>query len=230
MTIDEFHTSFRQLYNKPVGGYLSPEEIDNLLWIVLYQSANEKLGNPDKYALGKAITNTGHGISQKVRDDLSYLETITTIPLTSGVGIVPSDYLYLLEVFLPQGRSFDTNPSANRTDVDIVGLGAWTTRKQDQLLEVSEDYPIARQVNQNIEIAPDTISSINITYLRKPLKPKWNYDVVINRPVYNPIGSIQIDMLEGAHNDLLFKTLTLAGMQLKDGEMYGLATQEQRNN
>jgi hypothetical protein len=230
MGIDDFHTKFRQLFNKPLGGYISPEEIDNYLEMVLWQFATSRVGSPEKYAIGKGVTNNGYSISQRVKDDLSTLETPSTLTVTAGVATLPVDYFYLLEIHLPQGRSFDINPSANRTNVEIIDNGAWTMRLQDQLLEVSEDYPIALQFENLINVAPNTITSIDITYLRKPLKPKWNYTVVSDRPVYNPTGSVQIDMVESTHNDLLMKTLKLAGMQLKDGEMYGLATQEERNN
>ncbi len=226
MGIDQFHTLFRQLYNKPLGGYLSPEEIDNYLEMGTWEFMNDRIGNPEQYVPGRAITNKGYSISQKVRDELSTLETPGSISFTSGTGLLPANYFYLIELHLPQPRSFDPYAGAS-TNVDIIDRAAFSFRLQDQLLLVSEDYPIACQFGDNVSIAPDTITTADISYLRLPNKAKWNYTVVGGRPVYDPTGSVEIDLKESTHNNLLMRTLILAGMQLKDSEMFTLASQEE---
>ena len=72
--------------------------------------------------------------------------------------------------------------------------------------------------------------SINISYIKKPTSPKWNGFNVGTGFLYNETGSNNFDLHGSEENKLVIKILQLAGVSIKDPNLYQIASAEDTKN
>ena len=59
-----------------------------------------------------------------------------------------------------------------------------------------------------------------MTYLRKPITPIWGYTVVNNRPVYDPVSSVNFEISEDNLNELVFNSLAYFGINMREQQIF----------
>jgi hypothetical protein len=70
-----------------------------------------------------------------------------------------------------------------------------------------------------------------LDYFRTPIKPEWNYTIVNNRPVYDPLTSVNFEWDSFAMNNIAGIFLELFATTIKDAELtaFAQAFQQQSN-
>jgi len=93
--------------------------------------------------------------------------------------------------------------------------------------------PIYYLRNTSIIVAPTEITSIDVNYIRKPVKVEWTYVIVGDVALVNPdetIGYQDFELHPSEETDLVIKILGLAGITLKDPNLYQIASTEDNKN
>jgi len=87
--------------------------------------------------------------------------------------------------------------------------------------------------NESIVVLPKEIKNIDVNYIRKPKPAKWTYIVVGEKALSNPdpaVGYQDFELHVSEETKLVVKILALAGVTLKDANLYQIATTEDNKN
>lgn len=114
-------------------------------------------------------------------EDLGFLKVIgSTVALSSGVGTLPTVPSYRRLIGDPYYTDTSVTPNKTRY-IDVVTSKEFTYRQRDYLTQATTVYPICVIGTQTgdyktqIRVAPTTITSIFIDYLRDPATPFLDY-------------------------------------------------------
>ncbi len=207
MTVEELRIFIFAIANKDMTGNLpTPSEYNSFL----------ARGVEDKFRFEYGLRQIQNGVyyqnSQNSTDALMKFITSVSISATvPGVFVLPVDYVHVSSVgYVDNGI---------RRMVEILNEDEWNYRLNSPVTPPTSKYPIARFVSGAIVVYPQTVGSIEFVYLRKPTSPVWNYSIVNDEPVYNSIGSVQIEFPDIYHIDIARIILSYMGIEFKDGEL-----------
>lgn len=167
----------------------------------------EKLGNTAKYQVSHPIPPVSYQITKKVSEDLRPFLNEQTLTLTASKFILPTGFVYPTSLRKSQGGR----------KIDVVDDDKVAQRLESQLLEVSEDYPIAEILNNGYRVYPSTLTSVYLKYLRTPVKPIYAVTIDVNdNEVYNDAASVDVEWSALAQEELIARALPALGLNLKD--------------
>src|SRR5882672_7446021 len=179
MSIAAAYDIVRFLYNKAQNGYITPAQFNNLAPIMQMSLINDRIGNVKKYMPHDPTPPYGFALNQKTREEIRpLLVPPTTTPVTAGVATIPDGYLY-----------YDT--------IAVNGKQAQEAT-EDEILELNNSlikppslmFPKFVLHSNGINVYPTSVTSISLSWLRRPITPIWNYTEVNDEPVYAATGGI----------------------------------------
>lgn len=226
MTIDKAYRTLATAYNKNQQGNLTPAQAN--LAFDIYQTSilNDLLGNEQQYQPGMPIPKTGFSINQKNREELRPItKAFQTLAVTAGLVTYPTDYVY-----------YDTMTTVAGLLITEATPDEIAILNQSQIKPPSATYPRFTLFEDGIRIYPSSLTSIKLSYVRKPVTPVWNYTIVNNEPVYAATGGVIGDgvshnweLSELVHLRILFRCAQLFGLNLSMPELtqYALAAEAQ---
>lgn len=216
--IDTIYKVLLTILNKENQGYISPEEF-NLIAInvqnEIFRSYMED-ENLDKNKQNRGLTNNGYAnLSFNQRQRITRFAKNEDLTVTSGVITLPSD-LYLLE---DNGVSTDEGVSIEEVERHSI-VTLMRTESAPTVL-----YPVYESYGTELKIYPNTITDVNVRYIRKPLDPKWTYSIVSNKEMYDPSnGSFQDFELDSSEfTNIVLRMLSYFGINLREAEVVQVA-------
>jgi len=109
------------------------------------------------------------------------------------------------------------------TTVQEVNTNELTTYNLSPLAKPTSSNPIyVRSAKTSINIYPNTLSGdVKYNYIKLPSTPKWAYNVVLGKAVYNGSASDASDfeVHSSEENNLVYKILQLAGISMRDADI-----------
>jgi hypothetical protein len=210
------------ILNKENRGYMTPDEFNKTaaqvqldIFNTYFEDLNQQLRIPDndsEYA--DRIKN--------LKEKISIFEDITYCIYDSG------------------NECFET-PST--LDVYKIGTVIYNGDKEVQSVQANEllelnlspltkpttYYPVYRLKNNRIYVYPNTITSnIEVTYLRKPADPIWNFTA--SAPsytyVYDPSNSVDFELHPVEQTNIITTILMYSGIIIKDPSVVQIASQQ----
>jgi len=191
MNINQMHQFIILLKNEGQGHYNSPEDIDIALNVGSRDKQNEEK---------KLFESTG-----VISDNLSNFKSLATVTFIAGLGNKPTDYDLRLAALT----------SDESEQVDIVPESEWTTRKNDPIDPPTEERPICA-IRDQIQIVPNTVTSMKLHYLRNPGIMTFGYNVTDDQIVYDSGTSTDCDWPESCHEDIVLRACVYLGVPLSD--------------
>ena len=174
-----------------------------------------------------------YATSQIIKDTLApFREKYIFAPgdTPSGLITIPdTQYLDLLSVqieFTEDGR--DVYYPIKMENEDEMG-----DRLNSQIDPVKVSAPVGEMVgSRKIQLYPKVnIYTGTLSYMRRPVKPVYNYTVVGGRViVYNPVGSVQLEWRDVDIDAILLKGLASIGINLSDQEVSQFAQAKSQEN
>ena len=73
-------------------------------------------------------------------------------------------------------------------------------------------------------------ASVTCDFIARPAKVIWNYTTVLNAPQYTATGSVDFELHASEETELIIKILALAGIELRQTDLYQIAKQEEGQN
>jgi len=67
-------------------------------------------------------------------------------------------------------------------------------------------------------------------YIRRPATVNWGYVVLNNKALYNANTSVDFELHSSEETELVMKILSLAGVMLKDPNIYQIASTEDQKS
>jgi len=164
-----------------------------------------------------------YATSQRIKDALiPFKETYNFTTLTSGYVIVPDDtYIKFLDLQI----YFNISDRRIYYPVKLLNEDERADRLNSQIDPVTTTSPIGEQTAvRTFRLYPTHAYNGNVTYLRRPVKPVYGYDVISGRViVYNPSTSTQLEWGQDMINEILIKALKSISINIKDGDVSGFA-------
>lgn len=177
-----------QVYNKigkdAYGNLITPDIYNEAIDYVNIAKVNDFL---EVYEEDQEITDNLRPFIVTLGDN-----GITPLPLDSyGYGILPSDYLRYGRASRYDYENTPTGSNLIYRHIEMVSNKDFSYRLSTSLFSPSLARPVATIQNQKILVRPQGIQTINLTYVRFPNTPVFDYDIITDSgmPYYLPPGT-----------------------------------------
>ena len=219
MTLKESFDFLNFWINKNLGAYYTIIELETLVdrcQMSLYSDLQPK-----------------YATSERIKDALSpFRSTYEFTPLNtvSGYIVLPSNsnYLNLLDVQVSYAIS-------NRTlyaPVLMINEDERAIRLNSQIDPVTITSPLGEIIAPRIiKLYPTSGYTGTVTYLRRPVKPVYAYNVISGRViVFNEANSTNLEWNEATLNQVLIKSLSSIGINLGEADIMQYAQLKTQEN
>lgn len=208
MNIDEAYRLCNYVANKDLSGNaFKPDQFNLLAKVAQMDFISKRLGNIK--TLGPNGTPPfGYQSNRKVHEDLRPLVYGPIgIPIQPNTGLFQYPYNYIWP---------DSIHKLDWTPIWEVASDEYPSVKKSTVTPPTADYPVVVHRGPYGFIDPYTIGTFGMSYVRAPQDPVWNYTVVNNEAVYNPIGSVdfQVNPYTNAHFEICLIMLSMVGINL----------------
>lgn len=214
MTIDESYRLIQFIANKNQRGSIKPADFNMLAPIAQMSVINDRIGNVKKYNPHDPVPEYGWGMNEKTREELrGILNPPLDIPLTIGVGNIPTNFLYVDSIHV----------IATGKIVQVVPQEEFRVLANSIIKPPSADYPFCTLNTSTISVNPTSIVSVRMSYLKTPTTPVWIFTETAGEPVFVPTGSVNFELSPLVHFEICAKILQMIGVNLGDGDVTAFA-------
>ena len=245
VNIDKVYQKVLAFANKEQRGYIHPQEFNLFadqaqmeIFEQYFYDKNQFARIPgNRYEYSDAVNNLEEKIAifEKYNQAVDVREHNTWYPHTFGdvvLGKQITDIYRLGSVSIKYGKSNWVKDNAtghmqnlNRQVVaEKVQINELLERARGSLTKPNKKAPVYTEVpssgDHRIKIYPyphhdRSIDAVNISYIRKPVKPHWGYVVVNHKPLYNSSDSVHFELHPSDESELVYRILAYAGIALE---------------
>ena len=211
MDLLDAHNFVRYILQKERGGWVAPEEIDDVLYRGGWIFYNKEF---DSYA-----------INQELKDSLSTFSTKFSFVTTDNAQIqLPINplanpcYEHLLSIFVQY--TDNKNKSIRYKSIKLLSEDEIAERLDSQILMPTATDPTGEQLSAGLfQLYPKVILSGNGYYLRQPVKPVFVYTMNDRAVIYDKAASTQMEWNASSMNKVLILAIELAGVNIGDRDI-----------
>ena len=206
VSVDTVYQRVLALANKEQRGYITPQEF-NLF-------ANQiQIDMLEQYFYDINQWSRQHGNDTEYSDMLSVItEKLSCLNILlqnqtvkKGILCVPTEIYKLGSVFV----------SNSQVEIEEVNHNEYKTMQLSPLTKPTLSRPVYVNRINGLSIYPNTISSVDISYIKKPVKAEWAYVVVNDKALYNDNISVDFELHASEESELVYKILMLSGIAIK---------------
>jgi hypothetical protein len=220
MDINKVYTFLQYLADKDQSGNITPKEFNLSLPRAFTECIMKRYNNvnsvqPDRQGWQK---------NQKITDDLKFLlvrNDVTHIGIDGRLSL-PEDYLHLSSIVYNYKYEEDGETVVLPNKVDVVNdneisafLGSTIYSKRIK----AKKYVIGAFYSDHIQLYPKNLGVVDFTYLRKPKEPKWAFNIVNGRPVYDELNSVDLEAPEELANEIIVMCASYLGINLREPQL-----------
>jgi hypothetical protein len=217
--IDRVYQTVKMLANTDGRGNVSPQEYNLSLYNVMNEKyeeypfeANRLANRQNRGLIGNGLENTLDNALERMQH---YLKP-ATLTFASGVFNLPADLRYI-----------DTVLHLNKTEIVLSKNASEFSHIANFVhIQPTLELPIGLRTGNVINVLPATITEdVSMYYLRKPLMPKWTYEVIGGAELFNPSAPDfqDIDMHPSEEDDIISRLLVKFGINLKEPDLQASA-------
>ena len=223
VNIDTVYQRVLALANKEQRGYITPQEFN-----LFANQAQMDIFEQYFYDLNQFLripgNNTVHADPvDMLEEKISIFEKTDDLTLTEGIGALEAlgDFYRLTSV--RDGNIFFES----------------VTKKEFRLFRLSKlasptgKRPVYQldQANNRIRVSGRFPQTVGIDYIRKPTKVEWSsYNILGQAALYDSTNSVDFELHNSEETKLVIKILALAGINLKDNNLYQISGAEDNKN
>jgi hypothetical protein len=211
------------ILNKEQRGYMTPDEFNKM-------GQQVQLEIFEKYFEDLNQLIRGPQTESDYADRVSYLEEkISVFETSNSSQAVNSGTAVLSNVHRLNTVAY------NGIELQSLGKKEYYNILRSPLTKPTETYPIYTQEGQTLKIKPTSITSVETTFLTKPIAPVWGFTVDANLQIflYNSANSASTNF--GLHSseqtEVILRILAYAGIIIRDPQIVQAASaQVQQQN
>ena len=222
MDIKVIHDTVLFYLNKEQNGYVTHEEIDEVLDRAQMVLFNQYHTNPKIPASAQASV---YGESQRIDDALSVFKAVYTLNAGNtpgGLITLPSGYMHLINVYT---TVYNATILRNvYSGVQMLSEEEVVERLESQVIPVTSDDPIGLMLSGNrIQLYPSSPVTGGVNYFSRPIKPVFAYTQAGRVITYNQAGSTQMLWKDMDINNIISIALSYFGLNLSSQEVMQFA-------
>ena len=239
VSVDTVYQRVLAIANKEQRGYITPQEYNifaNQAQMMIFEQYFYDLSQFEEVLQRKNDTTYADMIdiiNEKIDHFEKYRAPVDMTP-GQGVGILP-DYYRMGEIYTDKcGRDAEIE-KINQNNIHHILNSPLTSPSETFPVYVrysrdgnSPDSDINRE--RRIQIYPITITgndNVVCNYIARPKLVNWGYTVVAEKALYNASSSQDFELHQSEEKNLVYKILELAGILMKDPNLYQLASAEE---
>lgn len=222
VNIDTVYQTVLALANKEQRGYITPQEFN-----LFANQAQMSIFEQYFYDLNQFLRVPGNNTAYA--DMVNLLEekisTFEKSNATVGGGSSLPSNLYKL-----QQVQWLNSIEGKYYNAEYVDRKTWLQMQTVPLVRPTDKKLIYIRNSSGISVIGDNSKQTNITcnYIAKPKNPNWTYVVVDKKALYNPNAADHqhFELHESEQTELVTRVLALAGITLKDTNLYQIASNQ----
>ena len=226
--IDTVYQRVLALANKEQRGYITPQEFNLYANQVQMDIFEEYFYDISLYNRAPKNT-TEYSNPEDITDDkLAAFKKKENAPVSFGQGLfqVP-DYVYKLGTVKYQERYVVDEVQED----ELIRINSSPLTIPNRTRPVYSRFSDNFTVDQFIQVYPTSITSqLTYNYIKKPSRVTWGYVVVNGNALYNSATSVNFELHISEQSKLVYKILSLAGINLKDPNLYQMANTEEQKD
>ena len=216
VSIDTVYQRVLSILNKEQRGYLTPQEFN-----LFANQAQMDIFEQYFYDLNQFLRLPKN--SSEYSDMLDILNEKISLFETSAssTGSLPSDLYRIGAIVL------------NGVEAQYVLKNNFLTIINSPLVKPTTTRPIYIKDNTGIKVytsATDLASSFTIQYIKRPAQAVWGYIEVNDVALYNEDTATDFELHDSEETDLVMKVLAMAGLSIREPDIYAAASQEDLKN
>jgi len=220
MNIDQLYRFVNFVSNKEQRGNITPDNFNLLAKVAQIEFISTRMGNIQLINQG-SVMPYGYKATRRIDEDLRplvYGPIQINIQQPSGLFAYPYGYIWPDAVHKNDFRA-----------IRVIESDQYPFVKHSRITPPTDQYPICIFRGNYGFIDPYNIGSFQMSYLRYPADPFWNYTMVNDEAIYNPSGSVNLTVLEHTHLEIAMLILKHVGINLDATKITEYAmTQEQK--
>ena len=225
-SIDTVKKYVEYLVRKNNSGTISPDQFNLVINRASKTEFVNRVGNPHQYQPGDATPQMGYQITQKILEDLKVFQKNVNLVIDSqGRANYPSDLAYTIP-----GLGYKTQKDGETIfiPVEILDKDKEYYRLSSKIVPPTRESPFVVFESTYMQIYPTNISNINFPYLKYPAEARWAYTMVNDRPVFDPVNSVDLEWEDLVLNDIIINAMSAIGISIKDSDVMSYANQKQQ--
>ncbi len=206
MNINEIYKLVSYMVDKYQGAYLAPDDFNMAINAAQRQYLNFLTGETAEFNQGTRRPSGGFSNDVTTGGSLSNFLKEGTLTITTQLAAQPTDFYKISAM-----RTTDDDYAIKRVGADKIYAYVNNPIDTPTLTE-----PIYTEIGSNFKFWPSTLATAKIVYFKKPVDAKWAYTGDL---VYDSGNSVQLEWPENDHMDIVYRTLGIVGINLKDGDL-----------
>lgn len=224
MDINGVYNLVNFIASKDRKGLFDKDKFNLVCPAAFYEFNNKRYGNiKDLLVTASKSPRIAYSVNQKVLDDLKIFQVTTDLTVDpSGQATYPTDYWHMTSArfnSFTNSDDCDSPGSKGYKNIDLVDNDKASKILDSSIVKPTLEYPICTFYGTYIQFYPENIRRVRFEYLRKPLVPFWNSTVVNNRDIYNPTGSVDLEVPFDCHNEIVALICQMLGINISDKEV-----------
>ena len=231
VNIDTVYQRVLAIANKEQRGYITPQEFNlyaNQAQMDIFEqyfydlnALNRIPGNDYTYSDQVDI------IQEKIDVFERYRQTVT-MSGSEGIGTLPNHYRIGELYFKCKG---------GWVEIEKISQNQIHHIQNSPLTAPTPSRPVYVRSQQGgngantITVYPTTINgNVICNYIAPPATVEWSYTIVLDEALYNANNSNNFELHPSEETELVIKILELAGIEIKDPQLYQVAATEEAQN
>lgn len=227
VSINDVYQKVLALANKEQRGYITPQEFN-----LFADQAQQEIFEQYFYDLNQSMrlpgNNAGHSdITTNLEEKISLFERYDKLVQLANdfgdlkmSGVTDMYRLQMIRInYSGIDGGFQLAEEIQLNELNKYGsspLGVWSKKRP-----VYTRYSTSSG-SPNIKVYPYpslNSDSVYISYIRKPSKPTWGYEIVGEKALYNTDNSNNFELHESEESELVYRILALAGLAIQKPEL-----------
>jgi hypothetical protein len=176
------------------GGYITPDDFNRAIKIVNQRYLNTLVDNFEK---DREITSDLQTFIKTLGSPqypaMSFTAVLPGRPERGGYATIPADIWYQATASFLEQLNEQCSYDTNYRSIEFVSQHEFDAKMRNSITSPvdnpSENDPILVTRNDKYFIYP-YMPRITFTYIREPIQPVFDYDIINGIPVYLPPGSV----------------------------------------
>ena len=215
ISVDKVYQKVLAILNKDNRGYMTPQEYNLLANQARLEIFEQYFYDLNQYNRRGEINNEYGNIVKNIKEkiDLFKIENYN-LAISSGKYTLPSN-LYRLGTV-----------QYNNNEVEAISTNEYIYINKSPLTKPTITYPVYVREGTVIAVYPsDITSTIQCSYIKKPLEVNWTYFEVNGTALYNSAAADHqnYELHPSEETTLVNKILTYAGLVIKQADVIQVA-------
>ena len=210
VNIDTVYQKVLALANKEQRGYITPQDFNLFAEHAQMEIIDQYFYDINQFGRIPGNSTEYSDMLGLLDEKLSILKRSSSPTVTNGLvarSFLPTN-LYKI------GSLYHSHNNYN-VEIEEVNKNELFNINKSPLARPTLSRPIYVNTASGLELYPQSISNVNITYVKRPAKPNWNYVVVNEKALYNSTGSNNFEVHESEETELVYRILALSGVAIE---------------